>query len=310
MTKFFAPLMLVIVMILCALYMINMKDVTGRAEKEATIVHKPRVVEKLKQNEQDLNTATEMLSLKNKLEEAFDDPHMFFAPIDKAFVTKLANIEDKNVTLFVRSSGGSIRFGQLAGWIIFEEGHKIVVSGSCSSACAELLLPAAHDLIFYDSPLIGFHGNSLSREELAKDQVGEYVLLCRASPTLNLRIRKLYEATGHDSDFWKSQYQHLVITSKTLTTQPNTVKEQYKNVEINGIKLGDIKSCYTLDVKTKHAVWYPTSEQLKVGLGLMFKGSVCADNRNCYEERLDRLYPKYTSLAVGDTVYISKGPPE
>ena len=203
-----------------------------------------------------------------------------------------------------------MHYGYRAGRIIYEEGHKLVITEYCSSACAEFLLPAAKSLVFDKSPLIGFHGNSLSRESLIREQAGQDAVFCHSTLGLNTRIRQLYKKTGHNPDFWKTQYKHLNVTDKTIKQSPFSVKKEYEELVVNGTKLRNIKECYTIDVKTSHPFWFPTSKQLKTGFGLKFEGDVCADNQNCYEDKLDKIYPKGTSLAVGDTVYISKGSPE
>ena len=119
-------------------------------------------VEKKGQAEKHQDLAKSLATLNKQLADVLDDPHIYFAPIDKAFVRKLVNVEGKNRTLIVKSPGGDAQYGYRAARIIYEEGHKLIITEYCSSACAEFLLPAAKSLVFDKSPLIGFHGSPLT----------------------------------------------------------------------------------------------------------------------------------------------------
>ena len=107
------------------------------------------------------------------------------------------------------------------------------------------------------------------------------------------------------------QYNYLDVISISMKTVNVPIKPEFENIVIEGKKISELwKDCAMPNIKTRHRMWFPTSKQLKTGFGLKFEGDVCADNQNCYEDKLDKIYPKGTSLAVGDTVYISKGSPE
>ena len=211
--------------------------------------------------------------------------------IDHKFLNELKKVSTDHDTIAVASTGGLSSYGEEAAKIILEKNINIIIFLSCTSACAEYLLPAANSVKFYDQPLIGFHGNAQSLYHYLIEQDVE--IPCTIDKTLVTSWaeghRELHIRTGQNPDFWREQAQRLIGPPKIINISET------------------IGECIGLQ-KFKYDFWYPTSDELKSLLGLKFEGKICSDNQYCYEQKLPLFSDIGSISVVGGEIYITRIP--
>jgi hypothetical protein len=189
-------------------------------------------------------------------------------------------------TVYVMSVGGENAAGLRMAQSILENENEVKVMIICFSACAEYLLPAAHEVEFVSHPLIGFHWNSIMDLALL-EQYGGDLSLC--DTTNAEELQKILQSKFMDRGFWKETLEHLEL--------------QYYDVQPKE------SACPWSRRSFKNHVWLPTSVQLRDLWGLRFTGSVCADNFKDCTKVIDFRYKEGARVVIGDDVYISKGSP-
>lgn len=216
--------------------------------------------------------------------------------IDDDFLIRLKNLPPETTKIALISTGGLADKGLEAAEIVRSRGLEVVVLGSCNSACAEYILPAASKIQFFDDPFVGFHGNESSmmyfavedglRNPCAPDS-DQKNMLDKLEKLID-RKEALYNKTGHKKDFWKAQINTL--GSAKLIKAPARGS-----------------GCVYIQ-KFPYELWYPTSEQLHSLLGLEFEGTLCADDPVCYERKIPLVKGLAEKYIVGDKEYISQLP--
>lgn len=215
------------------------------------------------------------------LQKIFPDDQLIIGDIDENFYLKIKETSLSSSHDFVIvSRGGYIFQGLKIAEILRQMKNTITIVSICESACAEFILPAAHKLVFWDEPIIGFHLNAISDVELLAQKTGNPERSC--SYALAQKSRELYEHTGVKADFWKVQYKYL------------------GEVSVDFIAHDD---CDEVIVRNSVEMWYPSSQQLREHFGLKFEGSVCADSIDCINDKILRAFPKKSKIAVGKDYY-------
>jgi hypothetical protein len=183
-----------------------------------------------------------------------------------------------------RSAGGNAKAGSRLGTHLLTKQFSLDVIDFCLTSCAEFLLPAADNIKFIDSPLIGFNRSP------AMDY-SRYVKSGTDMPTCNLisveNQRKLIEARNLNADFWKETEARLILYRFIVGDTP--------------------KNCHVTVRKFENQIWLPNSQQLRDLWGLEFEGSVCADDFEQCKKKIDNHWLKGTRIVVTDEVYTSKG---
>jgi len=223
------------------------------------------------------------------------DAPLLTGEINSKTYSKIFEVPPKGGVV-IMSGGGLNRYGNKIANYMLEHELDLIVGVSCGSACAEDILPAARNLYFFDEPIISFHGNTQSVLNHLLDET--HVDPCNFSTKWDLRDSYRYEVknkierykrSGHNIDFWKEQEKRLKGFS--------LVKSQTED----GL-------CTTTSAYENADHWLPTSQQLKGLMDLKFKGTVCADNPNCYEKKLYLVYGPGVKFIIGDEFYETKIP--
>lgn len=216
--------------------------------------------------------------------------------INREFLKELKALPPETSTIIIYSTGGLGDIALDAAELIRSRGWTVIIFGSCNSACAEYVLPAAKKVVFFDDPLVGFHGNMSSmRYFVLKDELKNP---CAPTSDENKMIQKLdaqiargealYSETGHNMEFWKEQIERLG-SAKLVTTS-----------------MGDEGCVYIQQFPFE--IWYPTSEQLTSLFGLKFEGTLCADDVICYNRKIPLFKGVGEKYVVGNTEYLSQLP--
>lgn len=187
--------------------------------------------------------------------------------------------------LTITSKGGLTNEAYKIAMKIIEDKTTVEVQLLCLSACAEYLLPAAHEIIFTDDPLIGYHWNPLIIAEYLGKYYDRDIEYCDAVG--DVELRQLLKQTNKNTEFWKIVLERLELT-------------EFEAVYVEG-------SCPKRIDEYKYQLWFPTSEQLRNLAGLTFSGSVCADNYDVCTEKIDHIWPKGRTFLIGDRSYVSQG---
>jgi len=82
--------------------------------------------------------------------------------------TKIRQLLRSGNPITLYSTGGLTSYALKVAQVVHDQKIEIVVDRECTSACSELILPAAHRVTFKNRPLIGFHTNILADEVLHK----------------------------------------------------------------------------------------------------------------------------------------------
>lgn len=215
--------------------------------------------------------------------------------IDQKFLDSFHDIANSNKTIAISSSGGLAYIAFEIATIISAQDINIIIVGACHSACAEIILPAAKSIEFYNSPLIGYHGNMVSMRYYIDQGLANPCVSSSNRDNFSATLSKLvnqtkalYEQTGHNIDFWKEQVNRL--------GDPKIVKRQ-----IGGYNCSPSQ-------RFAYKYWFPTTHQLKTMLGLKFKGNLCSDNQNCYTKKIPLVEGFGEKYIIGNNPYISALP--
>lgn len=225
----------------------------------------------------------------------FDLTH-YTGRIDASFKNRIMHHIDLGHKKFAVSSEGGFAENSIETALhIYNANMDISVFGICLSGCAEDLIIGARNLDFYDEPIIGYHGNSLSLMHFL--EILDLQDPCPAQTTsenfkneikaVAVAKSNLYKSTGHDQEFWIEQIKRLGEPKLTYVIDPEN-------------------TCTRLQVFDRAEFWLPTSRQLKDLLKLEFKGSVCADSADCYERKLLIYFGPNRKFIVGDKAFITE----
>jgi len=207
--------------------------------------------------------------------------------IDPSFIRRLEQDPEYDDTIIINSSGGRSGYGAQAAWIIKRKRLKVVVDSHCTSACAEYLLPAAKSVTFKNEPLIGFHWNQISIDDYLKDNANRDLEYCDFE--VGNDILELWKTAKVNPDFWKE-------TEKRLGQPRYNIK--YRE---NDCPYASIRSYEKI-------LWFPTEKQLRELFRLKFSGNLCADNSDCYTDKIFGLWKRSDNYVVGDLNYNVEDP--
>lgn len=197
--------------------------------------------------------------------------------VDQAFVSRLDSVSKSRSKIKISSGGGEASAGWQAGAIVAQRDLELVIDGACLSACAEFLLPAAKSIEVDSQTLIGLHGNDFIFAALASEFFPSRTFV---DPQRIAWLRTQYQRQGLSQDFYKETMARLGI--RYVSEAEST---PYPQVEIYSV----------------YSMWFPTSEQLRSLWGLEVRGTLCADDRNCWERRLRELGEPNEKFVVGNT---------
>lgn len=215
--------------------------------------------------------------------ELLSSQNFLYGDINAAFVQKLREKSYSNRILFIASGGGDPTNALDAADIIREQRVGIRFIADCSSACSEILLPAASRYSvaeFFKDPLIGFHHNILFTQRAFKTAGRNDFSRCFGA--LLERFQDLRAKTKVPVSLWKKQAEYL---------------------RTDFSKTGARVDCEHAAVFSERLMWYPTSVQLKREFHLNFSGSVCADDVSCVHNRLNQLQMRSGQYIIGTKVY-------
>jgi len=197
---------------------------------------------------------------------------------------EIESASNDNQQLHFNSSGGKVSVALKLAKEIKKRKLSLIISKECLSNCAEILIPSASNVKFFQSPMIGFHGNiqsySFYVQKLAKNNTS----YCKWG-YVEKQV-SILESAGLNTDFW---------TEQMLRLKPD-ITFHYED-----------KKCPSREYNFKNKLWLPTGKQLRDLWGLKFEGSVCADDFDLCKKKIDYRWKKGTRVVVGDEVYISKG---
>lgn len=193
---------------------------------------------------------------------------------------KTAECED--MTLHVNLSDGTpLRVGVFS-WYIQKFNTTVVVDKYCIGTCADILLPAAAEIKFVDSPLIGFGSNPYLVRELANEYRPSGYLNCNFQ---NYALMdKIYKRSSAKIEFGYKRLGQLKVKQFLVSPQE------------------DPKGCPEMQIEFEHNYWFPNSETLKVDFGINFSGKVCADKNSCAYKTFKK-YASDGSYVINDRAY-------
>jgi len=224
-------------------------------------------------------------------------PH-FTSSIDEDFLKKLQNdVENEIKDIALSSTGGIAGISAEIGDMIYENDVGIRIFGFCLSACAEDLITSSKGLVFFDRPLIGYHGNAISylneiNENNAQDPCPNPDSNSKLKQDMGLVVEKktkLYAKTGKQIGFWTETKKRLGSSKFDHFMLPNN-------------------QCVPFEVFENAELWFPTSTQLSNLLGLTFDGELCADYEACYTSKLLVYFGPGRRFIVGDELIVTAIP--
>lgn len=205
--------------------------------------------------------------------------------IDKKLASHILSLDLSSKTISIDSGGGEAVAAATISNHLLDFDTKIIVSGTCISACSEFIMPSSTNIIFQNNPIIGFHWSPILDYEQYKIR-NDNVLHCKF-PSRDQQL-KLYKRNNLNPHFWKEIENRLDL-------------QYYELVPKTG-------QCPWKRRKFRNHIWLPTSEQLRDLWKLKFRGSVCADYFERCKKQIDRRLEKGTRIVIGDVTYVSKGP--
>jgi len=211
-------------------------------------------------------------------------PSLSLYNVNVPFIREMMTRFGQNGIVRFNSSGGETSAALKISDFIQENDFTIQIDLECLSGCAEVILPSASKLEFFDEPFIGFHQSILSYKNNIETLAKQDTQFCRwgyANKSLELLNKK-----NLNIDFWQE-----------------TMKRLKPEVEFTY----EYRTCPMDIYNFENDWWFPTSKQLKNLWGLEFRGSVCADNYKACAFKIDQRWKKGTRIVIGDKVYTSKG---
>lgn len=217
--------------------------------------------------------------------------HKVSGVIQEDTQNSLTNSDTSRVIINISSPGGRVGPSLTIAEFLMDKNVTVNVEGICNSACSQVILPVADRVNFVDIPLIGFHWSPILDAEYYKNNGGN-LSACGDLKDLYHREKEILSHHGLNQDFWKEVDKRLILEDYNLGR-------------------GIINGCRRFNYNFKHAMWYPTSEQLKNLYGLKFKGSVCADNYVACVKKIENIALQEggaggVSMVIGDHVYTTQ----
>lgn len=228
------------------------------------------------------------LFLKVLFEYCFpEEPLSFgFHQIDRELFNSIQKSEISEFQVIkLNSNGGKPSISLMIAEILEEKKVSLVIDSECSSACSEIILASGNNIVFHNSPIVGFHWGPQMNKHLLERSAGHDLEQCSWENVV--AIEKLYARKGLNANFWRETLTKLKLTNYAV---------DYKEAE-----------CPWHSKTFENHIWLPSSEQLRNNLKLSFLGSVCADNYDQCTRRADKRWKKGTRIVIGDEVYVSKG---
>jgi len=219
----------------------------------------------------------------------------YTSTIDENFRNKLKRDFEKDVDqIAISSTGGYAEVSTQIGEFIYDNDIKLHIYGFCMSACAEDIITSSKDLILFDRPLIGFHGNSLTmlneiKSNNAQDPCPDPVDSDEFRKNVELLVDNkthLYMKAGKKINFWKE------------------TKKRLGNIELDHLEIKQ-GTCSIIQNFDEAEFWLPTSAQLSNFLGLTFRGELCADFEDCYKSKLLVYFGPGRRFIVGDELIVT-----
>ncbi len=203
--------------------------------------------------------------------------------IDERFVARLLSQNTYGATIFLSSRGGLSRQAVLIAQNLRDNQNTLVISGDCISACAEYLLPAAKKVHLQKGARVGFHWNAMMIRHLYEKHATQNLEFCSEDDAKQLY--RIQSEAGVNTNFWQETLKRLGNYVFTLSYSLNR--------------------CPAKIMEFENTLWYPTSQQLRELYGLIFTGSVCADDFKSCAQWIDRNKEKGSGYVIGDTVYVA-----
>jgi hypothetical protein len=122
----------------------------------------------------------------------------------------IALIDNDTHSLRVRSSGGELEAAIDIGLALHKRGLPVVVDGSCASACAQFILPAAAWVQVLDDSVIALHASShgglLAAEREGAMDDASFALARRRFDALQAKIAHYRAVVQPPADAWEFMY--------------------------------------------------------------------------------------------------------
>ncbi|MFZ4122802.1 MAG: hypothetical protein ACOYKM_14210 [Caulobacterales bacterium] len=185
-------------------------------------------------------------------------------------------------TVTLNSPGGFADPAFAAADVIERRRLTLRINKQCLSACADILLAAAHTVVL-DEAVVGFHGNPAMFDAYRQSLGLGHTMHCTAA--WGQRFEALYRRQGLNVEFWREMVRRM----------PDNVVEPMPNRELS-------PGCPRIGMRGPVAYWLPTSSQLRDLLRLNFTGTLCADDPICIRDRLPRLIGRGRLVVVGDAL--------
>jgi hypothetical protein len=196
--------------------------------------------------------------------------------IGNSFLEFLESATEKT-NIMITSPGGEATSATLAALVVHEKRLHLTVVGSCMSACADYLLPAAAGITLERLPAIGFHGNpAVAMNVLSK--------LGRPSYLTDRQYKGCSFLASEVGKVWeRGKVQQISTLMKMEILVPSELRPP-------------VGYCPQVVFQKK---WYlPKSEKLSQILGKEVVGKTCSDDTRCLAQFLDRRGLTITDVIV------------
>ncbi len=195
-------------------------------------------------------------------------------------------LRDGGERVVVSSGGGNRQDAQRAAQYVIRNDVTLIFANQCTSACAEYLLITQDPILLLPGTLIGFHQNP-ALDFWACEAAG-YGADCDPLHARYLQLAKFYNEIGVSHDIWRDQMNALGMTVGRVEGIPSfRLKRNFIN-----------------------EAWFPSSKQLEDLYGrkvTTLGGTLCNDDRDCLQGKINEIYPVGTRLATSFGVMISSG---
>jgi hypothetical protein len=207
-------------------------------------------------------------------------------PIDAEMERKAGRIINIPGPVFVDTGGGDASTAENIAKLMVSRGKSIFILNECSSACAEILIPAAKHVYATENSIIGFHRNDLMALSYFRtpEELNKYCEVERFN-----WLKSLYSERGLNPYFYKMTADKLGI------------------VPVYGTYWGKGRNCENMITASAEDMWFPTSIQIKKYLGLDLGHPICADRKACWMPYLEKTGLAGDKYIIGDEFFKIKG---
>ena len=203
--------------------------------------------------------------ISKKVEHVLTQENSFISgKLDINYLERFNKAASHGGSITVSSTGGNAEIALEIAEIIKKNKLRIIFSGACLSACAEIIFPAAFKyskVSFVGYPVIGFHQNSeifrMSLSDKSHDAFEKCIM------PLNRNFLRFSDEVGRNRASFQLQLEAMSAVPKSATVSDD---------------------CSYSYIKLNRKYWFPSSLQLKSLFSMNLPGPVCADSFACTQK--------------------------